>query len=186
MSDNLDKELDEIMGLVNKEYPKRTTTTTTARTKSAPRYQSNNSNRVRRVSKRRKQILTRRWAIIGVAVVILVLSIVLIFKACSGSDTSKDNPKDNVASSELFLGKWDTDGSTFYQFAEDGKGTIIQPNATFGFTYEIKGDQLMIDYEPLFMNDCTYTFEFSNEKLILKGGEGTIGGTYELTKVENE
>ena len=39
---------------------------------------------------------------------------------------------------------------------------------------------------PLFMSDCTYTFEFSDEKLILKGGEGTIGGTYELTKVENE
>lgn len=190
MSENIDKELEEIMGLVNNEYPKRTAQASNGRQKTTPRYQSTNNSRVRPVSKRRKQLLFRRWAILGVAVVILVLSIVLIFKACSGSDATNDNPKDatenNVVLAELFYGIWDTDGSTFYQFAENGNGTIIQPSATFSFTYEIKGDQLIIDYEPLFMSDCTYTFEFSDEKLILKGGEGTIGGTYELTKVENE
>lgn len=59
----------------------------------------------------------------------------------------------------------------------------IQPEDT-ETTYQRKG--MAWQHCPLFMSDCTYTFEFSDEKLILKGGEGTIGGTYELTKVENE
>ena len=108
-----------------------------------------------------------------VALAILILIIVLIVKGCSGS-------------SDALAGKWDVDGTTFYEFAGDGKGALILPSKTYDFTYKIDNDQLHIDYVSESVHDGSYTFKIDGNKLTLVGGEGTIGGTYELTKVENK
>lgn len=111
--------------------------------------------------------------IIGlVALAILILIIVLIVKGCSGS-------------SDALAGKWDVDGTTFYEFDGDGAGTMILPNTTYEFSYKVKDDQLQIDYEDVSLTDGTYTFTVEDSKLTLIGGEGTVGGTYTLTKVRN-
>lgn len=67
MSENMDKELDEIMGLINTDHTKRPVTTKQGQhsAKSTPRYAPSESERLRRVSNRRKQQKIRRWAIIG-------------------------------------------------------------------------------------------------------------------------
>lgn len=108
-----------------------------------------------------------------VALAILILIIVLIVKGCSGS-------------SDVLAGKWDVDGTTFYEFDGDGTGTLILPNSIDEFSYKVKKNKLQIDYKDSSLTDGTYTFIVEDGKLTLIGGEGTIGGTYELTKVENK
>lgn len=129
--------------------------------------------RLRRRKKRQQQLMIKRGIVGLVALGILILIIVLICKGCSGG-------------SDVLAGKWDVDGTTFYEFDGDGKGALILPSSTYEFTYEIENDQIHIDYKNESVHDGSYTFTVVNDKLTLVGGEGTIGGTYELTKVEKK
>lgn len=129
--------------------------------------------RLKRRKKRQQRLMIQRGILGLVALGILILIIVLICKGCSGS-------------SDVLAGKWDVDGTTFYEFDGDGKGALILPSKTYDFTYKIDNDQLHIDYENESVHDGSYTFKNDGNKLTLIGGEGTIGGTYELTKVENK
>lgn len=115
-----------------------------------------------------------RRGIVGFAALgILILAIVLICKGCSGR-------------TDVLAGKWDVDGTTFYEFDGDGKGVLILPNATYEFAYKIKTDQIHMDYKNESVRDGSYTFAVDGDKLTLIGGEGTIGGTYELTKINTD
>lgn len=115
-----------------------------------------------------------RQGAVGIAILaVLVLIIVLIVKGCSGG-------------TDVLKGKWDLDSTTAYEFSGDGNGALLLPNATYEFTYEIKKDQISIDYENESVRDGTYTFTVEDNTLTLIGGEGTVGGTYTLTRVEEE
>lgn len=129
--------------------------------------------RLRRRKKRQQRLMIQRGIVGLVAIAVLILIILLIVKGCSGS-------------SDALAGKWDVDGTTFYEFDGDGKGALILPSKTYDFTYKIDSDQIHIDYENESVHDGSYTFKIDGNKLTLVGGEGTIGGTYELTKVENK
>ena len=129
--------------------------------------------RLRRRKKRQQRLMIQRGIVGLVALGILILIIVLICKGCSGG-------------SDVLAGKWDVDGTTFYEFDGDGKGALILPSKTYDFTYKIDNDQIHIDYENESVHDGSYTFKIDGNKLTLVGGEGTIGGTYEVTKVENQ
>lgn len=52
--------------------------------------------------------------------------------------------------------------------------------ADYDFTYEIKDNQLYIDFVNESAHDATYEFSVKGDTLIL------IGGTYELTKVHDK
>lgn len=145
--------------------------TTNARP-SGGRYLSE-TERLRRRKKRQQQLMIKRGIVGLVALGILILIIVLICKGCSGG-------------SDVLAGKWNVDCTTFYEFDGDGKGALILPSKTYDFAYKIDNDQIHIDYENESVHDGSYTFKIDGNKLTLVGGEGTIGGTYELTKVENK
>ena len=53
------------------------------------------------------------------------------------------------------------------------------------FPYQVKGNQLFIDFSNEAARDCTYTFSVNDNTLTLTGGEGTIGGTCELYRQES-
>lgn len=129
--------------------------------------------RLKRRKKRQQQQMLRQGAVGVVALGILILIIVLIVKGCSGG-------------TDVLKGKWNLDGTTAYEFSGDGNGALLLPNVTYEFTYEIKKDQISIDYENESVRDGTYTFSVDGDKLTLIGGEGTVGGTYTLTRVEEE
>lgn len=176
MSENMDKELDEIMGLINTDHTKRPVTTKQGQrsAKSTPRYAPSESERLRRVSNRRKQQKIRRWAIIGGAVVLLLLIIFLIFKGCAGGDVLK--------------GTWDMDGTTVYQFEGNGEGAMILPSNTYTFKYTINEEEMTvsIDFEDEKANDYTYNYEVTKDKLILSGSEGKESFAYEFTKTKEK
>ena len=185
MSDSFDKELDEIVGLINKNHTKRPSTIPREQTpvhKLSPTSQSrpmrtsnaNESERLRRMTKRRKQRQIRRWAIIGGAVVLLLLIIILIFKGCAGGDVLK--------------GTWDMDGTTVYQFEGNGKGAMILPSNTYTFKYTINEEEktVSIDFEDEKANDYTYNYEVTKDKLILSGSEGKESFAYEFTKTKEK
>ena len=106
----------------------------------------------------------------AVALFVLVLLIVLLVKGCSGSDP--------------LTGTWDYDSNTTYQFDGKGSGAMLLTSATYDFSYQVKDDQLFIDFSNEAARDCTYTFSVNDNTLTLTGGEGTIGGTYELHRQE--
>lgn len=129
--------------------------------------------RLRRRKKRQQRLMIQRGIVGLVALGILILIIVLICKGCSGG-------------SDVLAGKWDVDGTTSYEFDGDGKGALILPSTTYEFSYKINEDQLHIDYKDESVHDGSYTFTVDGDKLTLVGGEGTIGGTYELTKINTD
>ena len=94
--------------------------------------------------------------------------------------------RNSTAGVPFLKGKWDLDGTTAYEFSGDGNGALLLPNVTYEFTYDIKKDQISIDYENESVRDGTYTFTVEDNTLTLIGGEGTVGGTYTLTRVEEE
>ena len=77
-------------------------------------------------------------------------------------------------------------GQVVHGVSGDGNGALLLPNVTYEFTYAIKKDQISIDYENESVRDGTYIFTAEDNTLTLIGGEGTVGGTYTLTRVEEE
>lgn len=125
----------------------------------------------RKAAKKRRQ---RRLTIISVILAtVMILSIILIVKSCSGSG-------------DALKGTWDLDGVTVYQFDGNGHGSLNLPSNTYPFTYEIKDNELHIDFESDAARDADYTFSVKNGVLTMTGGEGSIepGRVYELTRQE--
>ena len=125
----------------------------------------------RKAAKKRRQ---RRLTIISVILAaVMILSIILIVKSCSGSG-------------DALKGTWDLDGVTVYQFDGNGHGSLNLPSNTYPFTYEIKDNELHIDFESDAARDADYTFSVKNGVLTMTGGEGSVepGRVYELTRQE--
>lgn len=81
-------------------------------------------------------------------------------------------------------GTWTLDGVTSYRFDGDGTGALLLPESEYAFTYRLEGEALTIDFESVRAHDGTYRAGMEGDRLILAGGEGTIGVTYEFTKVK--
>lgn len=163
MSDNLDKELDEILDLINKDH-------------SAPpvvqrRPVSGQSARARKKAKRRRRGKVSRWSVIAVALAVLVLSIIMVIRSCGQRG-------------DALMGTWDLDGTTVYQFNGNGEGAMILPSKSYAFRYSINEDAhtVSIDFEDERATDYTYDYQVSKDALILSGSVGKESFTYEFTK----
>lgn len=182
MSDNLDKELEEIMRIVNIDHtkpaentPQRQRTPQYSQERQVSRYSSSNNGRNRKVAKRRKQRMMCRWIIVGCVISVLVLLVVLICKGCVGGKDATTN----------LTGVWYYDQYTEYEFDGKGNGCMcLDGNNHFEFTYKIENDTLCLDFVLDYVTDCQYTYSVDGDGLTLIGGEGTaeIGKVYELTK----
>ena len=80
-------------------------------------------------------------------------------------------------------GTWEFDGTTTYSFDGSGSGAMELPSISYDFAYTIDGNKLMIDYANESVRDSEYEFTVDGNPLTLIGGEGTVGGTYELSGV---
>ena len=130
------------------------------------------SERIAQGNKRKKKKQKQRRMLFGgaaAALIVIVVLIVLIVKGCSGR-------------TDVLAGTWDFDGTTTYSFDGEGSGAMVLPSISYDFTYMINGDRPVIDFANEILQDSTYTFLVEDGTLTMIGGEGTIGGTYELNK----
>lgn len=88
-------------------------------------------------------------------------------------------PKDNL---EVVEGTWVYDEYTKYIFDGKGKGCLCLENMHYKYTYKICDNVLNIDFQENTLQDCVYHFNVRDHILTIIGGEGTVGGIYELTK----
>ena len=133
-------------------------------------YLSESERMAQRNKKKQKQ---RRMLFGGAAAVLIVIVvvIVLIVKGCFGR-------------TDALAGTWDFDGTTTYVFDGNGTGVMALPSISYDFTYTIDGNTLVIDYSNESVHDSTYEFTVDGDILTMVGGEGTVGGTYKLTRQE--
>lgn len=88
----------------------------------------------------------------------------------------------NLNGFDVLKGSWKYDAYTTYEFNGKGEGCLCVENLHYDYTYSIAGDKLALDFWDASVRDCSYTFTIRDDVLVIVGGEGTIGGTYELIK----
>lgn len=82
------------------------------------------------------------------------------------------------------LGTWSFNGEATYSFDEENMGRLDIGNAQYTYTYKVLSDhRVMLDYEDEAVEDAEYQYSVKGDHLTLKGGEGTTGGTYKLSRV---
>lgn len=205
MSDK-DREYEEIMKLFEQKYPESTNSDRqrqpqnrysadrpvsqrTAQTSRQPvknrTYTRQHIPQKRRTAKKRKQHRLLGISAAVLAIILLAILIIVVAKSCSsGGDVPYGT--DVLNGTDVLSGTWDLDGITVYQFDGKGNGALNLPSNTYPFTYEIKDNELRIDFESDAARDADYTFSVKNGVLTMTGGEGSIepGRVYELTRQE--
>ena len=135
------------------------------------RFPNESDRTVERIRKRKKKQTQRRMVLCGAiaALAVIIVGIILLAKGCSGG-------------TDALAGTWEFDGTTTYSFDGSGSGAMELPSISYDFTYTIDGNKLMIDYVNESVRDSEYEFTVDGNTLTLIGGEGTVGGTYELKR----
>ena len=135
-----------------------------------PKRELTREERMRRIQRKKRARRQRQIAILclTIAAVVVFIAMIIFIKKSLGPDELK--------------GTWALDESTSYQFDGKENGTMLISGTEYDFNYDIKKDQLFIDYESDILVDGEYTFKVKKDVLTLTGGEGTSGNTYELNK----
>lgn len=126
-----------------------------------------------RAALRRKKIQRQRRIFFGVIItLILALIIVVCVIIFKPRDTGLD----------LLTGVWKYDEYTQYEFDGSGNGCMCLDTVHYEYTYSVSGDKVKLDFKDDAVHDCTYSFTIKEDNLTLVGEDGTVGGTYNLTK----
>lgn len=83
-------------------------------------------------------------------------------------------------------GIWHYTDDVQYEFQPEGAGCLHLETVDFEYIYQIKDHQLTLDFKDESVQDCVYEFEVKDDSLKLVGGEGTVGGEYELQRIAAE
>ena len=178
MSDNFNKELEEIIRIVNSDYTKPTEHRQQLHNSQQSSGYSKKNKTARQLSGNKKRKIRRRihkWIIFGCTITVIALLVLLICKGCA---EEKDT---NTA----LAGVWHYDQYTEYEFDGEGNGCMcLDGNNHFEFAYKAENGILSLDFALDYVTDCQYTYTVDGDKLTLVGGEGTaeVGKVYELTK----
>lgn len=109
---------------------------------------------------------------------IAVLAILLICISIIVIAFTKD--KGNI--NDILYGNWNLDDVTEYYFDGQGNGSLNLPDKAYSFTYEIKDDELSIDFENENARDITYKFVINGNDLTIISDENNETIKYLLTK----
>ena len=118
--------------------------------------------------KRRRRL--RKGTVLIAAIIVIVVAVVILI-------TNKSGKKTNA-----LIGTWRYDEHTQYVFEKDGTGKLLADDVTYTYAYSVDGKKLTLDFTDDIVLDCDYTFSVKKSTLKLVGGNGTDGGSYQLTK----
>lgn len=114
-------------------------------------------------------------------IIVVAVSFALIFGIVIGINYIF-NRSGNGRELLRFQGSWVYDEYTRYEFDGKGRGCMCLEDLHYEYSYEVKKNELFIDFDDGSVHDCTYEFAFDGDKLSIIGKEGTVGGTYILNK----
>lgn len=152
------------------------------RTEEAPR-------EIHRRSDRRAAPATdkKRPAFLILLCVALLAGVALILVGVLGKDGVLSNAQKKdalLADPSILQGSFRYDASTCYLFDGAGNGAMVietgEKILQFDYTYVVKSDILELDFRQEEVTDAAYTFRLKNDKMVLTGGNGTVGGEYIL------
>ena len=89
-----------------------------------------------------------------------------------------------VKNAKLVQGTWAYGNEVTYSFDGKKNGQFVMEDMHFDYTYKVSKGQLKMNYKDETVVDATYQFTVEGNQLTLIGGEGTAGGTYQLTRVD--
>lgn len=104
----------------------------------------------------------KKKIVISLIIILIVVSLVVLLISMNNS------PKKKI------IGAWTTDGVTTYIFNKDNTGALKVSLSEYSFTYKIDKNNLYIDFEKEKIEDSEYEYSFDDNKLILKGANGTF------------
>ena len=70
------------------------------------------------------------------------------------------------------VGTWTSDGITVYEFYSNNKGKLIVSLSEYEFYYELKANNLYIDFVNKKSEDSKYSYTLKNNQLVLKNEKG--------------
>ncbi|MBQ9611965.1 MAG: hypothetical protein IJV14_05180 [Lachnospiraceae bacterium] len=131
--------------------------------------------RYRQRKLRRKRQQRRRRIGIAFFTILLLLVIGMIVYMAISVRSGKESEKD------ILVGTWSSDLVTFYTFDGKGSGSMQTSLSIYDFSYELKEQAVVIDYEDETVSDAAYSFSLSDDGsiLILTSYDGSI---FEMTK----
>lgn len=80
-------------------------------------------------------------------------------------------------------GKWEVDSSTVYAFDGRGHGSLLLPEHTFLFRYEIRENEISFDFESESARDMVYRYQKNGNELTLEVHSSSESAQFQLKKV---
>lgn len=121
-----------------------------------------------KTARRRRRKLNPRFVIFVAGLLALSITMILVLRSCT---------KPSI------VGRWNLDGTTVYEFEEQGRGALVLMSGEYEFQYEIEDDILKIDFIDEIALDATYSFELQKDVLFLTGGPGDAKSQYALQRM---
>ncbi len=114
--------------------------------------------------KKRKTRSSKRNKNKKIIIISIILIIIFIF-LIKGCFNNKKNP---------LIGTWITEKGTVYQFNKNHTGKLILTIGEYDYKYEIKDDEIIIDFVSDTSIDTKFTYKFNKKQLILENSNGTF------------
>jgi len=89
-----------------------------------------------------------------------------------------------LVSGDALKGTWNYDNITMYQFNGRGKGTLILPEKSYEFSYELTEEEVRMDFVNEQIEDSSYYYSMEKETLTLFGVSGMEEFSYEMQKMK--
>ena len=128
---------------------------------------------VKESHKRKSISLPPKTMIIAVAAVVVIAVLCILLPRLFGNKANA-----------VLAGAWSYQDSAEYSFDGKRHGMLKTEGMELKYTYKVSGDTLKLNFKDKIATDATYTFKIVTDTLILEGGEGTTGGSYQLDRVK--
>lgn len=109
--------------------------------------------------KKNKQ--NKKMLLIGIIIIVIIAVLIfLVFKLKN--------------SKNIFLGTWQSEGGTIYEFKKNKEGVMKTSLSEYKFIYKIENNIISIDFDDKKAIDTDYEFSCKKDKCEMKSDRGTF------------
>ena len=128
----------------------------------------------RAIERKKKNIRKNRILLLFIFLIIFIISSILLINNLI---------QKNKAKTDNLIGLWDIDGNTKYEFNGKGTGNLIIPQGKYSFSYKIKDNEIVIDFDNENSTDATYFYSLNDDVLTIQNkNNGNI--KYKMKKID--